>query len=400
MTNAQPVATADRIHAIDIIRGFALFGVLWMNLFEHVGLVMPYNALDHLPSASVDRWVGAASQWLMQGKAQALFSLLFGFGFANIMSRLDARGASPAIFLRRIAVLLVFGLIDMFLLWIGDILTAYALMGFVLYFTRNWPTRLLVLAGLPIAVLGMPLLQVAIFLIWDGNSWWMPLWDEGLAIRGELFTGNDYPAYVAELWRAAWVEWWTTPAVLPYLAQIFGRFLLGSWVFRKGWLGNVAAHRRLFARTALVAVPVGLLLAGFDTAVARFDILPGWTGQTVNQLATLVLAVGYGSGIVLLHLSGRFAVLFAGLQAVGRMALTNYLTQSLFYVFAIYGFGLGLMAWLGATLSLALAVAFFSVQIVFSRWWLARYRFGPLEWLWRWLTYGERPGIRLQPAAA
>jgi uncharacterized protein len=128
--------------------------------------------------------------------------------------------------------------------------------------------------------------------------------------------------------------------------------------------------------------------------------LPGWTGQTVNQLATLVLAVGYGSGIVLLHLSGRFAVLFAGLQAVGRMALTNYLTQSLFYVFAIYGFGLGLMAWLGATLSLALAVAFFSVQIVFSRWWLARYRFGPLEWLWRWLTYGERPGIRLQPAAA
>lgn len=399
MTNAQPMAAVERIEAIDIIRGFALFGVLWMNLYEQVGLVMPYGALDHLPTAQLDRWVGAASQWLMQGKAQALFSLLFGFGFANIISRLDARGASPAIFLRRIAVLLVFGLIDIFLLWIGDILTAYAVMGFFLYFTRNWPTRLLVLVGLPVAVLGLPLLQLGILLIWDGNWWWLPLWDEGMEIRSVLFRGSDYPAYVAELWRATWTEWWTTPALFPYLAQIFGRFLLGSWVFRKGWLGHVAAHRQVFARTALIALPAGLLLAGFDTAVAQFEIMPRWTGQAVNQLATLVLAVGYGAGIVLLHLQGRFAALFNGLQAVGRMALSNYLTQSLFYLFAVYGFGLGLMAWLGATLSLLLAVGFFAVQIGFSLWWLSRYRFGPLEWLWRWLTYGERPAIRLRAAA-
>lgn len=399
MNQMQPVATSDRIQAIDIIRGFALFGVLWMNLFEQLGLVMPYDALDHLPSAPVDHWVGMASHWLMMGKAQALFSLLFGFGFANIISRLEARGSSSAIFLRRIGVLLVFGLIDVFLMWIGDILVAYAVMGFVLYFTHNWPTRLLIFVGLPVAVLGTPLLELAVLLIWDGEAWWLSLWEEGAVIRGALFLRGDYPAFVAELWRSTWVEWWMTPAIFPYLAQIFGRFLLGSWLFRKGWLGDVATHRGVFLRTAQVALPVGLILAAIPAVADRYEIFPGWSAEIVDQLGMLILAVGYGATIVLLHLAGRFRALFTGLQTVGRMALTNYLTQSLFYVFAIYGFGLGLMTWLGATLSLALAVAFFAVQMGFSLWWLERYRFGPLEWLWRWLTYGERPDIRLQPAA-
>ncbi|MCL4672211.1 MAG: DUF418 domain-containing protein, partial [Sphingomonadaceae bacterium] len=103
---------------------------------------------------------------------------------------------------------------------------------------------------------------------------------------------------------------------------------------------------------------------------------PGWAGRSIEQVSALVLACGYGASIVVLHLAGRMRGLFSGFQAVGRMALTNYIAQSLFYLFAIYGFGLGLMPWLGATLSLALAIAFFAVQMGFSLWWLARYRFG------------------------
>lgn len=396
-----PVSAGERIAALDIIRGFALFGVLWMNLFEHRGLNMPVDALDNLPTAPFDYWIGFASQWLMQGKAQALFSLLFGFGFANIMARLEARGLPAGrIFLRRIAVLMVFGLVDIFLLWIGDILAAYAAMGFVLYFTRNWPTRWLILVGLPVAVLGVPLLQLAIALLWDGTGWWYTLWDEGAAIRQDVFMRGDYPAYVAELWRATWVEWWTTPAVLAYLAQILGRFLLGSWLYRQGWLSDCTAHRAVFAWTARRLLPAGLALAGVSAAVAWFEFAPGWTGRAVEQLAALLLACGYGAAIVLLHLGGRMTALFAGFAAVGRMALTNYLTQSLFYLFAIYGFGLGLMPWLGASLSLALAIGFFAVQAAFSMWWLQRYRFGPLEWLWRCLTYGQWQRFRQSQASA
>jgi len=396
MQAPQPIAVGDRIAAIDIIRGFALFGVLWMNLYEHRGLMMPYDALDDLPTAPLDHWIGLLSEWLMQGKAQALFSLLFGFGFANIIDRLKARGAPPTIFLRRTAILLVFGLVDIFLLWIGDILAAYAVMGFVLYLTRNWTTRMLIFVGLPVAVLGTPMLELATHLLMDGQPWWLRLWDEGAAIRAELVRGNDYPAFVAELWRSAWVEWWLTPAVLPYLAQIIGRFLLGSWIFRQGWLGDVAGHTNLFTRTARVALPLGLLLAGFSTSVTWVGSLPVWTGAATEQLSSLVLACGYGAAIVMLHLKGRFTRLFIGLQAVGRMALTNYIMQSLFYVFGLYGFGLGLMPYLGATASLGLAIGFFAVQIGFSLWWLARYRFGPLEWLWRTLTYGQVQQLRKQ----
>lgn len=394
MESARPMASGERIEAIDVIRGFALFGVLWMNLFEHRGLTMPWDSLNDLPTAKWDFWIGFASQWLMQGKAQALFSLLFGFGFANIIARLEARGAPSRVFLRRIGVLLCFGLVNIFMLWIGDILTAYAVMGFFLYFTRNWPTRRLILIGLPVAVLGTPAIQLLTQLLWDGKMYWLTLWDEGAEIRASLFLGSDYPAYVRELWRSTWVEWWTTPAVIAYLAQIFGRFLLGSWIYRQGWLGNVTAHADFFAAVAKRALPGGLVLAGLSTAIIWFEFVPGWAGRSIEQVSALVLACGYGASIVVLHLAGRMRGLFSGFQAVGRMALTNYIAQSLFYLFAIYGFGLGLMPWLGATLSLALAIAFFAVQMGFSLWWLARYRFGPLEWLWRTLTYGERQPMR------
>ncbi|MBE5073038.1 DUF418 domain-containing protein [Erythrobacteraceae bacterium E2-1 Yellow Sea] len=395
MASGSPIAAGDRIEVIDAIRGFALFGVLWMNLYEHVGLILPEDALDHLPTAQIDKWVGFASMWLMSGKAQALFSLLFGFGFANIMSRLEANGAPASIFLRRIAILMVFGLIDVFMLWIGDILHAYALMGFVLFFTRNWSTRTLLFVGLPMAVLGTITLHVFTLLVWNGDRWWGVYIDEGVAIRGKLFLQADYPAYVAELVRSTITEWWTKPVILPFLVQILGRFLLGSWVFRKGWLGNVSAHRDLFLRIACIALPLGLLLEGAGAVSRVLELGPRWIAALLHQPSTLMLAAGYGSAIVLLHLAGRFNTLLSGLGAVGRMALTNYMMQSFFYLFAIYGFGVGLLAWLGATLSLGLAIAFFAFQIAFSKWWMARYRFGPLEWVWRSLTYGERQSMRL-----
>jgi uncharacterized protein len=399
MAGAAPTGGSERIAVVDVIRGFALFGVLWVNLLMHRGNAMPYDALDSLPTAWLDDWLGFVTLWLMQGKAQALFSLLFGFGFANIMARLERRGAPPGIFLRRIGVLMLFGLANLFLLFAGDILTAYALMGALLYLTRNWSTRSLVLVGLPVAVLGMPALLVVSAMAWDSPPYWYALWEEGAAIRAEVFLQGDYHAYVAELWRSAWVEWWTIPPVLPHLAQILGRFLLGSWIFRKGWLGSPAEHRAVFVRTAAIGLPAGFVLSGLSVSIVRFQYAPEWLGSGIEQTAALVMALGYGAAIVLLHLAGRMQRLFAGFEAVGQMALTNYIAQSLFYLFVLYGFGLGLMAWLGATLSLALAVGFFAIQAVASRWWLARYRFGPLEWLWRSLTYGERQAMRREAFA-
>lgn len=395
-----PVGLGERIAAIDIIRGFALFGVLWMNLHEHLGLAMPYDALDHLPTATLDKYLGAVSNWLMQGKAQTLFSLLFGFGFANIMARLEARGLPAGrIFLRRIAILMLFGMVNAFLLFIGDILVGYALMGFVLFFTRHWTLRRLLVVGLGLALLSSPLLTVITLILWDGHGYWVAGFDEGAAIRGTLFLQADYGAYVAELWRSNWFEWYGTPGWMAYIGQILGRFLLGAWVFRQGWFSNLDGNPDLFRRTLRLALPTGLAASGIAVANASFDIGPAGLEATLGPTGALLLALAYASAIVLLHLAGRCAGLFAGLAAVGRMALTNYIMQSLFYIAAIYGFGLGLMSVLGATLSLGLAIAFFATQIAFSRWWLARYRFGPLEWIWRCLTYGQRQPMKLSLAA-
>lgn len=401
MSDAVPISARERIVAIDIIRGFALFGVLWINLYEHAGLIIPEDVVAGMATAAWDAWIGPLSSWLMESKAQALFSMLFGFGFANIMTRLEAKGLPAGrIFMRRIAVLGLFGAIDVFLLWIGDILHAYALMGFLLYFTRNWSMRTLIVVGLPVAVLGGPMLQVAIDLLWGGVQPWREAWEMGPGIRYPLFQQADYPAYVAELARSNWAEWWSQPILLSWLAQIFGRFLIGSWIYRNHWFDDPAAHRVLFAKVAKVALPLGLAIAALPMLRTAFDIgLPG-AYRYFNQLGALTLAVGYGAGIVLLHLAGRFEALFKGLAAVGRMALTNYLAQSLFYLFAIYGFGLNLLPYLGPTLSLTLAILFFAVQIGFSLWWLERYRFGPMEWLWRSLTYGERQPMRALPATA
>ena len=113
-----------------------------------------------------------------------------------------------------------------------------------------------------------------------------------------------------------------------------------------------------------------------------------------------MLALGYGCGLVVLCQSVWWKRRLSGLGAVGQMALTNYLMQSLVYMFALNGFGLGWMRYAGAATCLGLAVAVFALQILFSRWWLARFRFGPAEWLWRWATYGHRPPLRRMEAAA
>ena len=119
----------------------------------------------------------------------------------------------------------------------------------------------------------------------------------------------------------------------------------------------------------------------------------------VRSTSQLVLALGYGAGLVVLCQSDAWKRRLSGFGAVGQMALTNYLAQSLVYMFGLYGFGLGLLPYAGGTFCMLVAFAFFALQIVFSRWWLARYRFGPAEWLWRSLTYGVRQPMQARPRA-
>jgi uncharacterized protein len=407
IANAGPMARADRIAEIDVVRGVALFGVLWMNLFAHALDIttFPESTLKALPTASIDMVVGFVGHWAVEGKAQALFSMLFGFGFAMLMERSEKRGAKAgSIYMRRLIILQLVGFANIFLFWTGDILHAYAAVGFLLLLlqVRRWPGWSLLALGIPLAIFGEAAFEIyGAWVTPQGEQpYWVLAWDAGAARRWIIFQGSSYAAYVVELSRAIW-EIYGNPFGAAYLGWILGRFLIGSWIFRQGWLQNCAAYARGFRRWAMLLIPAGLFLACVAPVLnfMRIEFSPAIQAlvSVNNRLAMLILALGYGAGVVTLCQNNAWRRRLSGFGAVGQMALTNYLMQGLVYFFVLYGFGLGWLPYAGATFCLVLAAVVFAAQIWFSRWWLARYRFGPMEWLWRSGAYGCWQSMRFYP---
>ncbi len=399
---ATPLGQSDRIGEVDIIRGFALFGVLWMNVFGMGDFVVPSDKIHGLKGfETLESVVGFWSHQLMSGKAQALFSLLFGFGFAVMMDRIGKRGGDGVkVYLRRLTILLIVGVAHASLLWTGDILNTYAAMGFLLLLTRRWSGRWLLGIGLALAIL----LPVAVMIYYQLTTppgempSFMAVMNAGQEARWPIVMGRDYPAFVVAMFRCLFVEFYSQPLAISFFGWVLGRFMIGSWIYRQGWLQAPSKYLVGYGIVAATFIPIGLLLGMRGIIMRALELRPmKWAAgihHGLGSLSELMMALGYGALIVLLCQIPRVRACMSGLGAAGQMALTNYLTQSLFFVFVLYGFGLGLLPWMGATLSLLFAVVLYGAQIVFSRWWLSRYRFGPCEWLWRWATYGVKPALR------
>lgn len=405
-----PTAGNERIGELDIIRGFALFGVLWMNMYGYTEYIVTAGPMVHLWGEALDDAVGVFTDWVISGKAQALFSMLFGFGFAILSDRTEARGLdATSLYLRRILILLVVGAAHVMLLWAGDILHAYALMGLVLMMTRKWPAWLVLGLGLALS-LGMAL---------AGDLWLMAITPEGrppavlmlmqagMERRWDVFLGHDYLAYLRELRAMIGPEFYGSPFGYVFLGTILGRFLIGSWIYRQGWMQDTARHAAGFRRALPWLLGGGLVIAGAEPVMEAVRLpLPPWAAfapAVLKPAGQLVLALGYGCGLVVLCQSAGWKRRLSGLGAVGQMALTNYLVQSVFFMLVLNGFGLGWLRYAGPTFCLGIAILFFALQMLFSRWWLARYRFGPAEWAWRSATYGRRQPLRrlrVEPEAA
>lgn len=396
MTEAEPVASTERIAAVDVARGLALFGVLLINLLWHADIAIPGRVLEQLSTAAIDQWLDPVLRWLWEGKAQALFSLLFGFGFAMMIDRLEQRGAAAArIYARRLTVLLILGIAHLYLVWYGDILHTYALAGFGLLLLRRAPTWLLVALGLILS-----LFSYAAADLWLAAH---PALDErlseadrwGRAARWSIWQGADYGRFVGHMIESNWREYVSAPLFPALTATALGRFLLGVAIFRAGWLADPERARARARRHLLWLAPVGLGLSALHPWVEA----TGWPASdpqslalgVVDEVGQLVLALAWAALAVWLARGG----FERALAAVGRMALTNYLMQSLVFLFVLYGFGLNWLKYDGALFALTLAVVVLGAQMGFSLWWLARFRFGPAEWVWRALTYGRAPPMRL-----
>jgi len=400
-TQIAPVQPAERISEIDIVRGIALFGILMVNMsFFKIPVMM-----DRMPSAfspGLDQVVAWIIQLLFTGKFYAIFSFLFGLGFYIFMERTLDKGLELVpLYRRRLLVLLAIGAIHLFLLWSGDILFTYALAGFILLTFRRkneqqikrWIIGLfiatLVLQGLFGFVQGfgevmagenygqmMDELISAAVLVYSSGSYL-----ELLTFR----LTNEVPYIIISLF--VWI-----PAVLAF-------FLCGLYAGRKGIFKDLKGNRPLFVKICAVGFIVGALFLFFyilfETALwsAGTTARPALLMMT-NYLASLFIFPAYVSLVLLSLQTNNCRRILAPVAAAGRMALTNYLTQTLILITLFYGFGFGLFYRVTLAQGVLITIALYLIQVVWSNFWLKKFKYGPLEWLWRGLTYKKFEPLR------
>jgi len=397
-----PIPPQERVEAMDVLRGFALLGVFVVNMLFFAA---PYHTTMMRP------WPEAAQPWFQaflllfwQGKFYCLFSLLFGMGFAEQVDRLQARGEAPGpIYRRRLAWLLVIGLAHGLLIWMGDILTIYALLGFLLLlFRTRKPKTLLVWAFSLVGVSALLFVVVFVFLKIGQGIPEVAAQMEAVGKKQDLqmveSTARSLRVYgggpYGELFRLRAKELAENYAItLSIVPQILAMFLLGAWTSRKGVVKDPAAHQGLITKVLGFGLAFGLLGSAFNLWCGSKG-MPGprnpyaLLGVAVYLFATPALTLAYAA-LVLRLVKGPAAALLKPLAWNGRMALTNYLTHSVVFTCVFYYFGLGLFGKTTAVQGFLMALGLWLLQIPLSKWWLSKHAMGPAEAVWRRLTYGK-----------
>jgi len=393
-----PARSSERVAELDVLRGVVLFGVFLLNMIDFgFDLALP-EQLRALPTARLDFPLYDIAYWLVDDKSITLFAFLFGLGFHIQMERMRARGPGfEHLYLRRLWFLFVLGVAHIFLVWFWDILHAYALAGFALFALRGLPSRTLLICGLALTLLADPLDLFLFERIAANGLSDAPTAAEALAEQ-QLLVSGDYPGLVVHFARYTAADYLQHGTLLGLLGFALGRFMLGAWVGQRGWFQDCARYLPGFRRVLRVALPIGLVGAFVGQALEH---LTSWnyTAFALHVLAQLPLAAGYAAGVVVAFHTPLGRRLLTPFAHPGRMALSNYVGQSVLcgLVFTGVGPGLALIGRIGVGEVMLISIALYAVQVLASRWWLARYRFGPLEWLWRGYTYQELPALRRAP---
>ncbi|ULH14516.1 DUF418 domain-containing protein [Deinococcus sp. KNUC1210] len=374
------VSPAERWPLPDVLRGGAILGILFVNMQDFAGY-------DEWTQRGPDQAAQVFIDVLMNGKFVSIFALLFGAGMLMILDRASSRHIGAFRLLRRLLALLVLGALHGALLWHGDVIGLYALTGLLLLppLLLRPPPWLLALAG---SGLGLWWLALRVQDALGASS--AARWSYTLASTPV----GSYPALVGtragRLLSDLLADW-------SYNALwLLALFLLGMAAQRAGLLARPAHFRRLFRALllggAVLGLPLSCLLAWLNTQPTE---AAGLWEVPVRMSSGLLLGVAYAAGTALLIAGGRPGVL-RHLAAPGRLALSNYLGQSLVMTTVFYPYGLNLYRHVGALTCLLLALSLAALQLLVSGWWLRRSAQGPLEWLLRRLVYG-RGALSVKP---
>lgn len=394
----NPTSGQQRIELLDALRGFALLGVLMVNLrsLSLYGL-LPRHARDALPTAPLDRILAAVNAALVDGAFITMFTLLFGVGFSMHMQRARNRPDGVALYVRRLMILFAIGAVHAWLFWWGDILRYYALLGLLLIPMAQLPAKVLAWGGVIVVLLVPLVLQPVVPDLLPSQVSSRESADAALVAFASRDWSEVLQGNLTRDLRMRIAVW-----VLP--TYILGRLMIGAAIGRSGVLSAPDAHLRFWRRSCGSAAIIAGSIIVFTLLRKHSGLIDGiawWDGvwgkallQMSGHAAPLALGWFYLSGCVLLFQGPRWRRVLCWLSPVGRMALTNYLGQTLIAIGLFYGVGLGLGPRYGLAGATIAAAVIFLAQAAASRWWLSRFRFGPLEWLWRSLTYRQVQPMR------
>ncbi|SNS22371.1 uncharacterized protein SAMN06295967_105176 [Belliella buryatensis] len=405
METLTPLSPSRRIDLVDSLRGFAIFGILMVNMPAFFKPAVELIMLPSFGESTMEILSNGFIYFFFTGKFFVLFSLLFGFGFYIFLHKDgEVSKESISLFRKRLFWLLIIAILHIVLIWEGDILFYYALFGFLLILFRKSSTKkiiiwMLVFLLIPIVFVGL-ISMLPQFLAsnpeasqaMEKGSMEQLAATQDLAQRAYLVYNSGSYNEVIQMNIEQWL--FLISGIIIFYPTCMVMFLMGLLIGRSGFFTRTKEYEQQLKKVFWLTLPfgvflnLGLLLSLANASPASLDHW-AFIGRTTGILGGIVMMFTYVSGFIMLYNRGKFAGLFSGFSAVGRMALTNYISHSVIalLLFRLGFFGLfgELEVWQGILLVLAI----FSFQISFSKWWLSKYRFGPLEWLWRVLTYRE-----------
>lgn len=388
MTSTLPIEQKDRAIIVDVIRGFALTGVLIANFTSYVDQQTPEPILNSI-SSSFDRFLMSFNSIFLEWKFMTLFSILFGYGFGLILESLEKKNINPNFFfIKRLFWLFIFGVIHS-IFWWGDVLNLYAMSGVLLLLFRNKSNQTILFC----AVLFMFFIPLLISYL--------------IRNQPETFTDRDIHDLYNQYKEGTLVEVFKFNVNFYYrmfivsgsnlhdISETLGRFLFGYFLLRIKYFHLVETKKSTFKKVAFFTAP---LMIGYF--IFRWLLINGTI--PLNQfLISTILSIGvlstttfYVSVLVIAYISFGMNKFFTALQALGKMTLTNYLLISVFLIILLYGFGLNKLGELPIHSIWLYAFLWLIVEIMFSIYWLKKFRYGPAEWVWRQLTYWKRLQLR------
>jgi len=406
-SHAEPVSTRERIVTLDVIRGFALLGIFIMNMPWFNTSFFTGADGTHLWPAWWDRGAETLRDVLFSGKFNSMFSMLFAIGFTIQLGRLEERDPEHAksIYLRRIFWLFVFGAIHTCIFWTGDVLHIYAVLGLALLALRRLPDKVLwTLFGLCIAypvIIGI----VRLLTLTEADLEAMIASEQAWEASNNAAYGHG--SFVAAAREHAAETWFLYTSrhellgMLGFYVQVFSTMMVGLILGRRGFFQNIEEQLPLVKRVQWWALALGILAASVF-GYWQLTVIDPTRPTPFRIFASLCYYVGrvcvmafYVCTIIRAVCNEKWRQRLLPIAITGRMPLTNYLMQTLIATFLFYGWGLGLWGRVGPALDIVIAVAiYFVIQVPLSRFWLARFSMGPMEYLWRVLTYGRASLIR------